>query len=64
MIYVNGRDGEDCARFGEEIGVMLETEIPSFLKDLGNAVAKSGMNFDAWYENNEDVFRKIAEPYL
>ena len=64
VLYVNGRDGEDCARFGEEIGVMLETEIPSFLKALGNAVAKSGMNFDAWYENNEDVFRKIAEPYL
>ena len=26
VIYVNGRDGEDCARFGEEIGVMLDME--------------------------------------
>lgn len=64
LLYVNGRDEEDCARFGEEIGVILETEIPSFLKDLGSAVAESGLGFDAWYEGNADMFRKIAEPYL
>lgn len=64
VLYVNGRDEEDCARFGEEIGVVLEAEIPSFLKDLGSAVAESGMDFDAWYEGNADVFKKIAQPYL
>jgi len=64
LLYVNGRDEEDCARFGEEIGMILESEIPSFLKDLGSAIAGSGLDFDAWYEGNAGTFRKIAEPYL
>lgn len=64
LLYVNGRDEEDCARFGQEIGVVLEKEIPAFLKALGNAVKGSGLDFDTWYESHADEFRKIAEAYL
>lgn len=64
MLYVNGREEEECAHFGEEIGTILEIEIPRFMKDLGEAVSESGLDFDAWYEGHSEEFQKIAEPYL
>ena len=64
LLCVNGREEQGCARFGEEIGTILEEDIPSFLKDLGKAVSDAGTDFETWYENNEDTFKKIAQPYL
>ena len=64
LLCVNGRDEEGCARFGEEVGLILETEILAFMKALGKAVTASGMDFDAWYDMHTEDFRKIAEPYV
>lgn len=64
LLYVNGRDEQECARFGEEIGVIAETQIPQFLKEVGKVVAESGMDFETWYEGHSEDFKKIAEPYL
>lgn len=64
VLSVNGREEQGTARFGEEIGVILETQIPEFLKALGEMVAGSGIDFDLWYEGHMDEFRKLAEAYV
>jgi len=64
LLYVNGRDEQECARFGEEIGVITEAQIPQFLKEVGKAAAESGMDFETWYEEHSIDFKKIAEPFL
>jgi len=64
VLYVNGDDSQGCEQFGEQIGTILESEIPSFLKDLGTAISESGMDFDTWYGGNADKFKEIAAPYI
>lgn len=63
VLFVNGNDKEGEERFGEQLGTILETEIPKFLEELGQTVAKSGMLFQQWYENNKETFQEIAEKY-
>lgn len=64
LLYVNGSDAQGREQFGELIGTILESEIPSFLKELGTAISESGMDFDTWYERNADKFKEIAAPYV
>lgn len=63
VLTVNGEDAQGHERFGEQIGTILESEIPAFLKELGTEVSKSGMKFDEWYEGNAERFAEIAKPY-
>ena len=42
----------------------METEIPAFLVELGTAVAKSGMDFDAWNAADPKGLEQIAARYL
>ena len=64
VLTVNGEDEEGRERFGEQIGTILESEIPAFLKELGTEIAKSGLKFDKWYEGYADRFVEIAKPYV
>lgn len=64
VLFVNGKEEAGCAQFGEQIGTILETEIPAFLKALGEEISASGLDFEQWYENNEDRFKEIAEPFV
>ena len=43
---------------------ILEKDIPSFLKKIGEEVSKSGMMYDEWYENHTERFAEIAKPYV
>ena len=63
VLFVNGNDRQGEERFGEEIGTILQTEIPSFVHDLGLALAEAGEDFDTWYEKNRDAFMAIAGKY-
>ena len=62
--HVNGCDREGQERFGEQWGMMLEREIPSFFVDLGRAVAAEHTTFAEWFEKDPEALRKIAEKYL
>lgn len=64
LLYVNGDDAQGHEQFGEPIGTILESEIPSFLKELGTAISKSGMDFHTWYEKNANKLKEIAAPYI
>ncbi|MBO5524943.1 MAG: nitrite/sulfite reductase, partial [Roseburia sp.] len=62
--HVNGSDREGQERFGEQWGMMLEKEIPSFFVELGQAVAEEHTTFDRWFEKDPEKLRKVAEKYL
>lgn len=62
--HVNGNDREGQERFGEQWGMMLEKEIPSFFVELGQAVAAENTTFEEWFAKNPEKLRKVAEKYL
>ena len=49
---------------GRELGTILETEIPSFLVELGKTVAESGKDFISWKEENPEYLEEIAQKFL
>lgn len=64
ILTVNGNDEEGKERFGKQIGAILETDIPIFLKELGEEIAKAGLTFEEWYKGHGERFQEIAEPYV
>lgn len=64
VLTVNGEDAEGREHFGEQVGTILESDIPAFLKQLGAEVAESGKGFDEWYEGHAERFVEIAKPYV
>lgn len=63
VLYVNGNDQEGQEQFGQQVGTILERQIPQFLEELGKEVSKSGMSYDTWYETNTEQFLEIAKKY-
>ena len=49
---------------GEEVGTLLEEQIPDFLCALGHAVSDSGMDFDTWFAKNPEGIKAIAASFL
>lgn len=64
VLFVNGKEEQDTACFGEELGTILESDIPAFLQELGRVISESGQTFEDWYEDNADTLKEIAQPYL
>lgn len=63
-VYVNGCDIQGKEAMGEEIGVMLESDIPSFLTALGKTVDASGKGFAAWFAEHPEGVKEAAGKYL
>lgn len=63
-VYENGCDLEGKERFGKELGVMLESDIPEFLVDLGKAVVEKNMTYPEFQEKYPDETAKVAGKYL
>lgn len=64
LLYVNGNDYEGKEAMGREIGAIVTTKIPEFLVELGQTVAKSGMDYTAWSKENPDAIDAIAAKYI
>lgn len=64
LLFVGGCQTQGAEKMGEEKGAILETEIPKFLVELGQAVAASGMTFADWRKAQPDALDAIAAPYL
>ncbi len=45
MLYAGGCDAQGAEQFGQELGMMLEQDIPAFLAELGRAVRASDGTF-------------------
>lgn len=63
-LYINGSDIQGQERMGEEVGTLLEEQIPDFLCALGHAVSDSGMDFDTWFAKNPEGIKAIATSFL
>lgn len=63
-LYINGSDIQGQERMGEEVGTLLEEQIPDFLCALGHAVSDSGMDFDTWFAKNPEGIKAIAASFL
>lgn len=63
-LFVKGCSFEGKERMGEELGAILEENIPAFLKALGHAVQESGLDFEGWYAKDTEGIRTIAENFL
>lgn len=64
VLYVNGSEIQGQETMGQELGVMLEEDIPVFLTALGKTVAASGMDFEAWRQANPQGLETAAAAYL
>ena len=64
VLYVDGRKTAGEEAFATEVGAITDEDIPRFLVELGQTVAASGMDYDAWVEANPDGVRKLAASYL
>lgn len=63
-LYVHGCDIQGREAMGEEVGVILEKDIPRFLVELGKTVEASGKDFEAWFAQNPEGVKKAAQNYL
>lgn len=63
-LYVGGSKEQGREVFGKELGSIYERDVPVFLVALGKAVAKSGMDYDAWAAANPGGTEKIAKPFI
>jgi len=64
VLYVNGQSLQGKETMGRELGTILETEIPSFLVELGKTVAKSNMTFEEWSAKDSKAIDRVAAPYV
>lgn len=62
--FLGGEERQGQEAMGRELGVMLETDVPAFLVELGRAVAASGKDFTAWRQAEPEAVERIAAPYL
>ena len=47
-MFLNGTDEMGAARFGQEVGAVLEADLPALLLELGKAAAAAGQSWEAW----------------
>ena len=62
-MLLKGEQRQGQERFGEVVGVLLQSEIPAFMVELGQTVAASGLDFDSWLAAYEAQFRALADKY-
>lgn len=64
FLHINGKEGQEDALFGTQLGVILEKDIPSFLIAVGTAAAASGQPFGQWNSAHPGALEEIAAQYL
>ena len=63
MLHLGGNDRQGQERMGEQLGAVLQKDVPAFLIEVGQAVAASGQSFAEWIAD-DSAFRQIAEKYI
>jgi ferredoxin-nitrite reductase len=64
VLYADGCQLQGSEAFGRELGAIEESRIPSFLVELGKAVAATGLDYADWKAANPEGLDAIAAPYL
>lgn len=63
-LHVNGTDQQGREQFGEQLGMMIQRQIPDFMADLGTCIAAENQTFEEWYAAHPEKLKEIAEQYL
>ncbi len=63
-VFENGCELQDEEAFGEEHGVMLESEIPEFLAELGKEISSCNMTYEQFIAEHHDKFMDILGKYI
>ncbi|MDY3773823.1 MAG: nitrite/sulfite reductase, partial [Eubacterium sp.] len=63
-LYDNGSEQIGEERFGEELGSMLEKDIPDFLVELGRAVSEADMVYEEFRKACPEQFMEIVKRYV
>ncbi len=63
-VFENGCEIEGEETFGEDLGVMLESEIPEFLAELGKEIAAKNMTYEQFTSEQHDKFMEIVKEYI
>lgn len=63
-VFAKGCDTLGQEAFGQEIGVMLEEKIPSFLVELGRAIASDHSTYEKWVTEYPEKFQEIYKKYI
>lgn len=63
-VFEKGCDVFGKENFGNDLGVMLQDEIPEFFAELGTAITAAGTTYDTFVENHRDAFMTIVEKYI
>ena len=63
-LTMKGSEEQGKESLGETLGILLESDIPAFIVELGKTVAESGMEFHAWLAGHEEEFRALAGKYV
>ena len=64
LLYLNGCEEQGKEKMGEELGTILESQIPEFLVMLGKTVAETSLSFTQWNLENPDGVRKAAASFI
>lgn len=64
ILTVGGDSTQGKEKFGREIGVLFEKDIPDFLVKLGQTVAASNLSYREWLLKNPSGVDEVAKDYL
>lgn len=51
-------------KFGKDMGIIKETDIPEMLVEIGRAIALENTDYETWIQKNEDVLETIVKKYV
>ena len=63
-MFLNGTDKLGQARFGQEVGTVLEADLPALLVELGKAAAAAGQSWEQWSADHTSERDAIIAKYL
>ena len=64
VLHINGSDYQGKEVMGEEVGTILEEDIPKFLVKLGHTVESEGLDYAQWNAKHPEGIKEIAKEYL
>lgn len=62
-MFLNGTDELGQARFGQEVGTVLEADLPKLLVELGKAAQAAGQNWEQWSADHAQERDAIIAKY-
>ena len=63
-VFEQGCETQGKEAFGEDLGVMLESDIPEFLAELGTAISACNQTYEQFLSEHRDQFMNIVQKYI